>query len=539
VIGKEFSLSLLKQVVGQSEDDLLRQLSHLQTSEFIYERPAFPDVEYTFKHALTQEVAYNSLLVERRKVIHERAAQAIEEVYRSKLEDRYSELAHHYSRSGNTQKAVDYLQLAGQQEVQRSANAEAINHLTTALGLLKTLPDTPERAQQELTLQLALGVPLMATKGFAAPEVGRVYNRARELCGQVGETPQLFPVLWGLWSFYGVLAEWQTALELGERLLGLARRQQDPPLFLQAHYAVGVALSQMGEFIPARMHLEQSIALYDSQQHRSHAFLYGFDPGVASLSFMAWTLWYLGYPDQALKGAHEALALAQDVSHPFSLGTALNWTAELHQYRREIQAARGRAEAAITLSTEQGFQVWLAFGTVLRGWTLVEQGQGDEGIGQIRQGLAAHQASGGKVALPYWLALLAEAYGKVRQTEEGLNMLAEALALVDKTGERFYEAELYRLKGELTLAQSSVQSLASSVQKEAEECFLRAIDVARHQQAKSWELRAVMSLARLWQQQGKQKDAHQILAEIYGWFTEGFDTKDLQEAKALLEELSH
>jgi predicted ATPase len=244
-------------------------------------------VEYLFKHALTQEVAYTSVLQDQRKVLHERTAQATEELYGSSLDDHYSELAHHYSRSGNTQKAVEYLHLAGQQAVQRSANAEAITHLTTALELLQTLPDTPERAQHELTLQLALGAPLMITTGYAVPEVERVYTRARELCQQLGETPQVFPALWGLWVFYVLRAEYKTARELGEQLLYLAQNMQDPALLVEAHYALGETLFLLGEFVPARAHLEQSHAFYNPQQHHSLAFLSGFDPGINSLSWAA------------------------------------------------------------------------------------------------------------------------------------------------------------------------------------------------------------------------------------------------------------
>jgi predicted ATPase len=364
----------------------------------------------------------------------------------------------------------------------------------------------------------------------------------------MGETPQLFPVLWGLWMFHTTRGELQTTRELGEQLLSLAQSVQDPALLLQAHHALGNTSFWLGEVASAQAHLEQSIALYDPQQHRSHAFLYGgHDPGACCRSFAALTLWLLGYPDQALKRSQEALTLARALSHPHSLAHALSLAAKFHQFRREGQAAQGRAEAAITLSTEQGFPLWLAWGTIQRGWALAEQGQGEEGIAQIHQGIAAIQATGAEFQRTYFLALLAEAYGKRGQAEEGLTVLAEALGVVDKNEERYYEAELYRLKGTLTL-QSKVQSPKSKVyipqsafrnpQSEAEECFWKAIEIARRQSAKSLELRATVSLARLWQRQGKQKEAHDILAEIYSWFTEGFDAKDLQEAKAMLDELS-
>ncbi|HJY81269.1 MAG TPA: adenylate/guanylate cyclase domain-containing protein [Candidatus Binatia bacterium] len=538
IIGREFPLSLLTQVTAYPEEVLYRLLASLQSKEFLYEQPAFPEVEYAFKHALTQEVAYGSVLHERRKALHERTAQAMEALYRASVADHYSELAHHYSRSSNTQKAVEYLHLAGQQAAQRFANAEAINHLTNALELFKTLPDTPERAQQELTLQIALGPPLIATKGYGATEMGKVYTRARELCQQIGETPQLFPVLFGLLNFYVARAEYRTARELGEQCLSLAQRVQDPGLITATQSVLGTILVNLGELTLARAHAEQGIALYDPQQPRSW-----FDPGVACLWIAAAALWLLGYPDQALKRNDEMLALAQELSHPYSLGFALFLAAEFRQLRREAEAAQAHAEATIALSTEQGFPSQLAVGTMLRGWALAEQGQGEEGVAQIRQGLATHEAIGAEIQRTYCLALLAEAYGKIGQAEEGLTVLAEALAVVDKNEERWWEAELYRLKGELSLQSTQFtarqdQSEAQSLEREAEECFQKAIAIAQQQQAKSLELRAAMSLARLWQQQGKKTEAHSMLAEIYGWFTEGFDTKDLQEAKALLEELT-
>jgi predicted ATPase len=288
----------------------------------------------------------------------------------------------------------------------------------------------------------------------------------------------------------------------------------------------------LGEFAVAREHLEQGMALYDPPQHRSHAFLYGYDSGVHGLSFGAWALWYLGCPDQALRRNHDALTLAQELSHPFSLAFALAFAAWLHQLRREGQAAQERAAAAIALSTEQGFPFWGAWGTILRGSALAEQGQSAEGIAQMRQGIAAWRATGAELQRPYYLALLAEAYGKTGHAEEGLHVLAEALTAVHKTGERQHEAELYRLKGELRLKQDVPD------EQEAESCLRQAVDVARQQQAKSLELRAAMSLSRLWQHQGKRVEARELLAPVYGWFTEGFDTFDLQEAKALLETLT-
>jgi predicted ATPase len=539
-LGREFSYDLLQAVSPLDEERLQQGLKQLVAAELVYQRGLVPQAYYLFKHALIQDTAYQSLLKSTRQQYHTKIAQVLDKRFPETKEAQPELLAHHYTEAGLKEQATVYWQRAGQRAVARSANREAISHLTRGLELLKTLPDTSERAQHELTLQLALGTPLMVTKGWATPEVERAYTRARELCQQVGETSQLFPALWGLWMFYFIRAELQTARELGEQLLSLAQSVQDPALVLEGHHALWPVLCFLGELAPTRVHLEQGLALYDLQQHGSLAFFYGgHDPGACCRYFAGVALWLMGYPDQALKKSHEALTLAQEVSHPYSLAMALDFATRLHQFRREWPAVQERAEAMIALSSEQGFALTFAWGTIMRGWVLAEQGQGEEGIAQMRQGLAACRATGAELTRPFYLTLLAEAYGKVGQVEEGLQVLAEALDAVDKSGERFCEAELYRLKGELTLAQSSVQSLGASVQTEAAACFLKAIEVARKQQAKSWELRAAMSLARLWQQQDKKDEARQMLAEIYGWFTEGFDTKDLQEAKALLEELSH
>jgi predicted ATPase len=317
--------------------------------------------------------------------------------------------------------------------------------------LLKSLPDTPERIQQELDLQTTLGPVLMAAKGYAAPEVGQVYARARELCQQIGNTPQLGPVLHGLWGFYVVRTEHRTAYELEEQLLSLAESQQDTTCLIEAHWAMGATLFLFGELTAARAHVEQSLALYNLREHRSLAFVYGHDPGMSSLCFAALALWHLGYPDQALKSSQAAVSLAREVDHPFSLVYALNFTAWCHQFRREGQRAKEQAEAGIALSTEHGVPLFLAQSSIFHGRALAEQEQGEEGVAQICQGLATYRASGGECFRPYFLALLAEAYGRAGQVEEGLAVLAEALDIVNKTGERVGEAELYRLAGELTL----------------------------------------------------------------------------------------
>ncbi len=477
---------------------------------------------YGFVHALYQEVLYEQISATRRSRLHRQIGEREEQSYSDRAREIAAELAVHFERGRDYKRAIQYLQHAGENASQRNAHVEAISLLTKGLELLNTLQDTPERARQELALQIALGALLMATKGIAAPEVGKAYARARELCQLTGDTSQLFPILQGLCEFYGERGEYQIALELGEQLLALAQRQPDPVPLLFAHQVLGDHLFWLGEFVTARGHLEQGLALYDAQQHRSLAFRYGYDPGVTCQFFATVVLWLLGYPDQALKEIDAALSLARDFSHLYTFVCALHFASRLHHLRREAQAAQERAETEIALCTEQGFALFLAGGAMYRGWALAEQGQGKEGIAQIRQGLTAYRATGAEMGRPYFLALLAEAYGKVGEAEQGLAALVDALAQVEKTGERQYEAELYRLKGQLTLQTFNVQrstfnvenSLGSSVQSlesEAEECFQKAIAIAQRQQAKSLELRAVMSLARLWRQQGKRHEAHSLL----------------------------
>jgi class 3 adenylate cyclase/predicted ATPase len=562
VIGRRFSLGLMQHVIALPEDEQYRLLSALQSKEFLYEQPAFPEVEYVFKHALTQDVAYNSLLQEQRKAVHERAARAIEALYGSTVDDHYNELAYHYTQSGDRHKAVEYLHLAGQQAVQRSANTEAIKHFTIALELLTGLPDTPERARRELSLQIALGVPLQVSKGPAAAELADVYSRALDLCQQVGEPGQRFSVLRGLWVLHHVRAELDIARTLADELLHMAEQAQDSTLLLEAHRALGSTSLWLGEFAKAWRHLERAGRLYNSQQHRFLTFLHGgADPGVSCLCDGARALWFLGYPDQALTQSEAALALAQELSDPFSLAYALIFAAGLHQLRREGRETQQRAEEGIALALEHGFATFVSAGTIRRGWALAEQGHTEEGLGQMERGVVARRTAGAELGRPYFLALQAEVYGKVGRPEHGLALLTEALDQMHATNEFRLAAEVHRLHGELTLQKSSVVSSQWSVpdprhptldpQGEAEACFLKAIEIAREQHAKSLELRAAMSLVRLRQQQlvreatctaqpslrAARDQAHTLLREVYNWFTEGFATKDLREAKVVLEQL--
>jgi predicted ATPase len=531
-IGRQFSYALLQAVAQLNERTLQEELHRLVEAELLYQRGVPPQAAFTFKHALIQDAAYESLLKSTRQHYHQRIAQVLESQFPETVEAQPELLAHHYTAAGLNAQAVSYWHKAGQRAIERSAYVEAIGHLRTGLALLQTLPETSERSQQELLLHLALGASLRATQGTGALEVGETYTRARQLCQHLEDPQRLIPMLNGLWNYYLVRAELQTACALGAQLLALAQQTQDSAMLLAAHRALGATLFYLGETTLAYTHFVQGMALYDPKQHRASAFLSEDDAGVICHILAAWALWCLGSLDQGLAQVDEAVVLAQQVARPFSLSFVLGFAAVFHQLRREWQLVQERAAAAISLATVQGFPHWRARGVVLRGWALVQQGQVKEGIEQINQGLIAIRATGGEVQQPYFLALLAEAHGPLGEPEAGLAVLTEALTLVDKTGECWYEPELYRLKGALLLQQNSDN------QADAESCFHHALDLARNQQAKSFELRTAISLARLWQQQGKRQEAHDLLAPVYNWFTEGFETADLQDAKALLEALA-
>jgi predicted ATPase len=477
-------------------------------------------------------VAYQSLLRSTRQQHHQRIAQALEGQFPETVATQPELVAQHYMAAGCAEPAVRYWQRAGQQASDRSANLEAVSHCTTGIALLTTLPETPAHTQQALSLHITLGAALLMTKGQAAPEVEQTFTQARALCQQVGETPELGPVLLGLWRFYLGRGQLRTACEIGETLLRLSQRAPDPSLAGIAHYVLGWTWCCLGDALPAaRQHLEDGIALYTPDQRRTPVFQTGQDPGVACRAFAARALWLLGYPEQALARVHEALTLAHALSHAYSLAFARCMAAYVYQFCRDVPAMHAQAEAAVILSTAQGFPQWTTLGTILRGWSLAMQGQGEAGITQIRQGIAVCRTTEAALFVPYYCTLRADVAAHLDQTEDGLQALTEAYTLVEQHEERWWEAEIHRLRGVLLLKQTGTS------QAEAEAWLQRAMDVARRQEAKSLELRTAMSLSRLWQQQGKQAEAHALLAPIYGWFTEGFETADLQEAKALLEEL--
>jgi predicted ATPase/DNA-binding winged helix-turn-helix (wHTH) protein len=561
VEGGEFTAVAIAAGIGRETLEVEECCAGLvRQGQFIRERETlqWPDgtvtARYGFIHSLYQKVLYDRLTPGKRAQLHLRIGQRLEQAYGERAREVATELALHFEQGRDYRRAIQYLQQAAETANRRCAYHESIGHLTKAITLLEHWPTNTERLQLELMLQISLGVVLMAIKGYAAPEAKKAYDRARELCQQVGDAPQLAPVLRGLAAFYYVRAELPTARELGEQLLRLVKAQKDhAPLLVEAHQALGGTLSSLGDFVVALHHLEEGIRLYEPPNHQVHVMQYGQDPGVSCLCRAAHALWVLGYQEQALTKSCEALALAERLAHLHSLAYALSSTVFLHQLRQEAQAVQTQAEVAIQLATEQEFPIWKIMGETLRGWGLAIQGQSREGIMLIRQGISSWRTVGAEIYLPYFQYLLAEAYGKAGTPQKGMEVLDEALALTVRTGERWWEAELYRLKGELLL-QSKVQSFKSDLRKlrlgtknpqsairnlqsEAEAAFQTSLTVACQQQAKSLELRAAMSLSRLWQQQGKEANARQLLLPTYRWFREGFDTVDLKAAKALLEEL--
>jgi predicted ATPase/DNA-binding winged helix-turn-helix (wHTH) protein len=539
VAGVEFVVASVAAGVPTTSEALEAVCERLaRQGQFLEDRglAAWPDGtvsgRYGFRHALYQEVVYQRLSAGRRARCHRLIGSREEAGYGAQASERAAELAVHFERGRDYQRAVQYLQQAAENAARRHAPHEAIALLTQALTVLTTLPETRERVQREVEMLIALGAALIATKGQGDPEVAQTYTRARQLCHHLDEPHHLFPTLRGLWHYYHVRAELQTAHALGEQLLTLAQQGHETAMRMAAHRALGTTLFMLGAVAAAHTHFAQAIALYDAHQHRAAALLYGEDVGVTSRSRDSWTLWYLGYPDQALARSQEAVTLAHQLAHPLSLSFAWGEAAVFYQFRRERQAAQEYAEAALHLTTEQGFPHWRAYGAILHGWALAHQGEAEAGMALLHEGLRARQATGAMLARPYFLSLLVEAYGAAGQSAAGLTVLTEACTLAETSGECWYVPELYRLKGTLLLQQSPDHHV------EAEVCFQQAIRIAQSQQAKSLELRAATSLARLWQQQGKRTEAYALLAPVYGWFTEGFDTADLQEARALMEALA-
>jgi predicted ATPase len=484
---------------------------------------------YRFRHALYAQVLYEHLGSARRQQVHRRMGSCLEAGYGALAGDIAAQLAIHFERGGEGERAVHYLQQVGDNAVRRNAHHEAATTLSKGLAVLATLPESSARHQRELTLLLLLGQRLMAAKGYAVPEVSEVYTRAHLLAQQVGEPQQYYQALQGLYRFYLTHAQLRLAGELSQQCFRLASHQHDRTLELQGYMDLGLVAFFRSDPVAARAHLEHSLRLYDTRQSPSPLFSGGYEARVTTLLFLAFALWMLGYAEQARQRSQEALVHAQQMEHTPSLAWARLYAAILSQHRRDVVDTQAHAEALMALAIAQGFEHRVAHGRLLRGWALAMQGDTATGVAHLQQALAAAQSTGQQLYLPYYLALLAEAHGQARQPEAGLKVLDEAMTLVEATEERWWAAELYRLKGELLLW------LPHPDIPQATTCFHQALEVAHSQHTKSLKLRAALSLSRLWQQHGKQDQARQVLTEVYGWFTEGFETPDLQEARAWLE----
>jgi tetratricopeptide (TPR) repeat protein len=587
--GAEFAVASVAASLAKAEPVIEEICERLASrGQFIEERAVakWPDGtlsgRYGFRHALYQQALYQRLAEARRVRLHRLIGERIEAGHGERANEIAAELAMHFERGQDTERTVLYLQKAGENALQRWAYQEALGHFQKGVEFLQVLPATSDRARREVALQFLLMQATIPVKGHASREVERIYTHTLALCEQNGTARQLFFVLLGLFRLRNARGEYQQARGLGAQCLALAQREHDPALFFPAYYALGASELYLGNFAAAKEYLTQGIRRYDTQHDATYVALYGnANPYNFCWVYAATALWFLGYPDQAVQHTEEMLRLAEGFASPLTVAGTRGFAPLVYHCCRQGARVQEQAEEGIAVATRMGFPFWRAIGLFWRGWALAEQGHHGEGIQQMQQGLGAQRETGSSVHRVHFMILLAEAHGRAGQVEEGLRLLAEAE--MEKTEERFYEAELWRLRGELTLQQfkvqdpkskgenslesreekspgSSVQSLASQntdprpltpdPQGEAEECFQKAIAIARQQQAKSLELRAVMSFVRLRQQQAAQQvsrttyhvsrtaltEAHRILSEVYGRFTEGFEIKDLREAKALIEE---
>jgi len=528
-IGREFSYTLLRAVSRLPKDELQAALTRLVASELVFQRGRPPESVYTFKHALVQDAAHGSLLRSARQQLHAQIAEALETHFPELIENQPELFAQHYSEAGLIEKSVSSWGKAGHRSVARSAMAEAAAQFQKGLDQVALLPDDRERQRQELEFRSSLGTVLQSVKGYAADETGRTLARARELWEQLGSPSEFLRVSYAQSIYHAIRGELKLAHRLDEDLLRLSRQRNEPAELFLAHQSRGRNLMFAGRLVAARSHLEEAIALCASDSDRSVVLQVGLHPQVASQGFLAIVLFCLGHPVQALARSTATIADARRLAHPSSLAMSLTNAARLLSLTGNGAALDEWAGELATMADEQGFLLWRAAGIIFRGWVRVNTGDVAEGISLLHRGLAAYRATGAQAWVPYQIGLLARAYEIVGQIEEALDLLDDSLEIVERTGERWLIAELYRHKGQLLLRQDHTEA--------AEELYRSALSIAQEQEAKLWELRAAVSLARLWRDRDNRAEARDLLAPVYGWFTEGFDTPDLKEAKALLDEL--
>ncbi len=529
VVGRRVGIELAREVTGEADAVLRERLVALEGADFLYEDRSPAGVEYVFKHALTQEAAYASLLGDRRRALHERAARAMERLFAAALDDHYGAIAHHYGRSGNVEHAMAYLARAADQAAARSANAEAERHLTTALQLLATLPASAARDRRELVLQARLGTVLVATRGYAAPGAERAYARAEALCEELGDAPELLTALHGLAAVCIDQGKLGRAATLASKLLERAAQAGDGALVMEARRLLGEIRFWHGEPYRAKRHLVEVLRVYDVERHRAHALRFGEDPSVVAQGYLAVASWMSGRADEAQMRARALVEFARERAHPFSLSIALLFAAWVRQLRREPEEAREAAEALIAVATEQGFPEWLGWGEFVRGWARAEAGRPGAGIAEMERGCAAVTGTRSNFRSSA-RACLAAAYLREGRAAEALATVEKECAVLDETGARAFEAELHRLAGE-ALGRCEGPSPA------AEARLRRALETARRRGGLALTLRAATSLARLWTDTGDPTGAHDLLAPVYARFREGLDTPDLVAARTLLDTL--
>jgi predicted ATPase len=532
-LGRRFDYDLLAAVVPVDEQTLRAELAKLVSAGILYVKGQPPQCAYLFKHTLLEEALYSAIDKPRRQQFHQQVAEVMEGQFKNLAETQPELLAEHFAEAGIIEKAVAYCLKAGLRSRDRFANVEAISHLTKGLKLLETLDESAERDARELEFLGPLGTAYIAWRGYAAPEVGPIFRRAHALCERVGQTPQVFAIMWGNFAFHIVRGDFRICTDLAEEAIAFGERLNDPGILMEALFLRGVTRLYRGDFAGTRDCCSLAIAEFDDRERTAFwAGLVGEDAGVTHRCYLALALWHLGFADQALQLNDEMLELAQGINQPFSLEYALHHTGWLHQHCRLGVRTHAAGNEQIRIATEQGFLFWHASGTLYAAGGLLLQGRLEQGLRLLQKGLEAYRATGAELALPYYLGMLAEACTQAGRFAEAHTALQEALMLVEKNDERFQEAELHRLKGELLLAESDNQTAA-------EECFRRAIETADRYQSKAWKLRATTSLAQLWQKQGRREEALTVLSAVHGTFTEGFTMPDFVDAATLLEGLGN
>ncbi len=542
VEGAEFHSVVLAAVVTADAAEVEERLEAIERNHFFVQtigEKEFPDGTLTlhlrFVHALYQNALYATLTPTRRTGLSGATANKLLQLYPDSQVSVAHQVALLFEASREFSRAAEFFQVAAERAAGVFANQEAAVLARKGLEMLAKLPPSPERTQKELALQITLGPVLVSTRGFANPEVEQTYKRARQLCSEQGQTPHLFPVLWGLWNFYEVRGQLDTALQLGQQMLELAEDSKNSALLLEANYAFGDNLFWAGDFERSLRHCEEAVRLYSRPKHHSLAFVYGgYDPAVASLAYSAWDLWMLGHPEQAVARSDESLALAESLQHPFSQAIALSFAAMLHHWRHDPVLTRRFAEQTVALCTEHGIAIFLEMGKIMLGWVNNEENEGGGGIELIREAIADWRASGAELVIPQLQQVLAAALARCGSYEEALLAIEEALSVISNTGDRSFEADCWRWKGEL-LARS--REGVDPTHGEAEACLHKAIAIARQQKAVSLELRAHTRLSPLLARRGEVEAAHRSLAEVHGKFKEGFDTHDLKHARQVLDEL--